>query len=243
MSAEKNKESNFLRYLLFFIIGVFTYPAINIINRLSVKGMERLKKLPSRNVLFVSNHQTYFMDVIIFNHIFGAAKCGKKKGLGFPLYLIRPFIKVRYVAATLTMQSNMLTKIFTLAGGITVKRTWSNSSGEVQKGLDIGDTRNITRALENNWVITFPQGTTTPYAPGRKGTSFIIKQSKPIVVPIVIDGFSKAFSQKKMGLQKWGTRLNVNIKEPLEIDFEASTEAILAQIMDAIEQSEHFQKQ
>ncbi len=243
MSSKTNKESSIIRSVLFFIIGVFTYPIINIINRLKVTGMDRLKSLPSENVLFVSNHQTYFLDVITFNHIFCAAKCGKKNGLGFPFYLFRPFIKVRYVAAASTMQSSLLTKIFTLAGGITVKRTWSNSSSETQKGLEIGDTRNITRALENNWIITFPQGTTTPFAPGRKGTAFIIKQSKPIVVPVVIDGFSTAFSKKGLGLQKWGTTLRVTIKEPLQIDYDASTENILHQIMDAIEQSDSYKSQ
>jgi 1-acyl-sn-glycerol-3-phosphate acyltransferase len=188
----------------------------------------------------VSNHQTYFADVITFVHIFCAVKWGKKKGLGIPYYLLWPFTRVYYVAAEETMKSSLLSKIFKTAGGLTVKRTWNAASGEVRKGLDPSDTRKITNALQNNWVITFPQGTTTAFAPGRKGTAFIIKQTRPIVIPVIINGFSKAFDKKGLKLAKLGTRLSVEFKEPLNIDFENSSEAILAEIMDAMEQSKKF---
>ena len=45
-------------------------------------------------------------------------------------------------------------------------------------------------------VITFPQGTTTPFKPIRRGTAHIIKTYKPIVVPIVIDGFRRSFDKR-----------------------------------------------
>ena len=138
------------------------------------------------------------------------------------------------------MKSNWLTKLFTLAGAITVKRTWRSDGGEVRRGLDPGDTRKITRALEKNWVITFPQGTTKPFAPGRKGTAFIIKQNKPIVVPVIINGYWRAFNKKGLQFKKKGTKLTVTIKEPMHIDFEDTTENILEKIMDAIEQSKKF---
>ncbi len=231
---------NLKKGFLFFIIGIFTYPIINIINSLTIKGMNHLKRLPKNNVLFVSNHQTYFLDVITFNHIFCAAAWGKRKRLGIPYYLLWPFTRINYVAASTTMKSTLLSRIFTLAGAITVKRTWSDSSTEKISGLDIGDTRNISRALENNWVITFPQGTTTPFAQGRKGTAFIIKQNKPIVIPIVIKGFSEAFGKKNFKLLKWRSPLQVTFKAPLSINYDLSTEAILQQIMDAIEQSPSF---
>lgn len=141
------------------------------------------------------------------------------------------------------MKSNWLTKIFTLAGALTVKRTWRAEGGEVRRGLDPGDTRKIERALDDNWVITFPQGTTKPFAPGRKGTAFIIKQTRPIVVPVVISGYWRAFNKKGLKFKKKGTKLSVTFKPPLEIDYEASTESILEKIMDSIEQSrEHMLK-
>src|SRR6185369_11062239 len=146
-----------------------------------------------------------------------------------------PFTRVYYVAAAETMKSSFISRIFRWAGAITVKRTWRAEAKEVRRGLDPGDTRKIARALENNWVITFPQGTTTPFAPGRKGTAFIIKQNKPIVIPVVIDGFSKAFDKKGLKLKKKGQQLTVKFKEPLQINYDDSMNVILEQLMEAIE--------
>lgn len=130
-----------------------------------------------------------------------------------------------------------------MAGAITVKRTWREDCTEVRRNLDPSDTRKIERALENNWVITFPQGTTKPFAPGRKGTAFIIKHFQPIVVPVVISGFWRAFNKKGLKFKKKGTLLSVTFKEPMHIDYNDTTEQILTQVMDAIEQSkEHMHK-
>ena len=234
------KESRLVKGAVYAVIGLFSYPGLNIINRLQVKGMENLYKLPKRNVLFISNHQTYFADVITFLHIFCAVSWRKKNGLGVPYYLLWPFTRVKYVAAEETMKSNWMSRLFSLAGAITVKRTWNSGSREVRQGLDPGDTRKIARALEKNWVITFPQGTTKPFAPGRKGTAFIIKQFKPIVVPVVINGYWRAFNKKGLRFKKKGTKLSVIFKEPLLINYDDTTENILAQVMDAIEQSKAF---
>jgi len=222
------------------VVGVFTYPGLNIINKLQISGMEHLDNLPRRNVLFVSNHQTYFADVITFIHIFCAHSWRIKNKLGIPFYLLWPFTRIKYVAAEETMKSNWLTKLFSLAGAITVKRTWRSDGGEVRKGLDPSDTRKIHKALENNWVITFPQGTTKPFAPGRKGTAFIIKQNKPVVVPVVISGYWRAFNKKGLTFKKKGSKLTVTFKEPLQIDYNDTTENILEVIMNSIEQSKNF---
>ena len=229
-------DSRPIKGFVYAIIGFISYPGINLISKLKINGMDRLSKLPKQNVIFVSNHHTYFADVITMMHIFCAVSWGRKKSLGFPFYLLWPFIKVKYVAAATTMKRTVLSRIFTMAGAVTVKRTWNSETGEIRKGLDIGDTRNISRALENNWVITFPQGTTTPFAPGRKGTAFIIKQAKPIVVPVVIKGFSNTFSKSGLKIKRWRSHLEVTFKEPLEINYENSTDEILQQIMVSIEQ-------
>ncbi len=210
------------------------------VNKLNIKGMQILENLPRQNVLFVSSHQTYFADVITFIHIFCAAKWGKKDRLGLPFYLLWPFTRVKYVAAEETMKSNWLTKLFSMAGALTVKRTWRNSVIEVRRGLDASDTRKITHALDHNWVITFPQGTTKPFAPGRKGTAFIIKQNRPIVIPVIINGFWRAFNKKGLKFKKKGSLLSVTFKEPLQIDYEESIEQILEKIMDSIEQSKKY---
>ncbi len=231
---------NIIKKLVHLFIGIITYPSIVLFSKLRFSGVEQIKQLPPSNVLFVCNHQTYFMDVISMLHIFSAIKCGKKNRLGLPYYLFNSATHVHYVAAEQTMKSSWMSRLFLLAGGLTVKRTWSKSSKELRSGLDPSDTRKIGRALKNSWIITFPQGTTTPYAPARKGTALIIKHHQPVVIPVVISGFYKAFKKTGIGLRKKGTSLMVTFKAPLRINSEASAQEITDQIMDAIEQSKKF---
>lgn len=230
----------FIRAIVYVIVGLFSYPGLNIINKLKIEGTENLDGLPKKNVLFVSNHQTYFAEVIAFLHIFCAVKWRKKNKLGIPYYLLNPFTGVFFVSAAETMKQNWVTRLFELAGSITVRRTWNEGSNEVRKGLDPSDTRKIDRVLKSSWIINFPQGTTKPFAPGRKGTVLLIKQNKPIVIPIVIDGFNKAFDKKGLKLVKKGSVLSVKFKAPLDIDYTKDNDAMMATIMDAIEQSETF---
>jgi 1-acyl-sn-glycerol-3-phosphate acyltransferase len=236
-------ESALVRGLVYAFVGIFTFPGLAMVNRMHITGMDKLARLPKKNVLFVSNHQTYFADVITFIHIFCAVKWRKKNGLGVPYYLLLPFTRIRYVAAEETMKNNWLTRFFCLAGALTVKRTWRSEASEVRRGLDPSDTRKITRALSENWVITFPQGTTKPFAPGRKGTAYIVKQTRPLVVPVVISGFWRAFNKKGLVFKKKGTLLQVRFKDPLELDYDASVDQILREIMIAIEQDKSFMLQ
>ena len=234
------QQTRIVKSIIYFMVGVVSYPGLVIINHLKISGTENLENLPKKNVLFVSNHQTYFADVITFLHIFCAVKWRKKNRLGIPFYLLNPFTRVYYVAAAETMKSTLISRIFTRAGAITVKRTWRAEGNEVRRGLDPGDTRNISKALKNNWVITFPQGTTKPFAPGRKGTAFIIKHTKPIVIPVVISGFWRAFNKKGLKFKKKGSLLSVRFKEPLHFTYEETIDVILEKVMDAIEQSKKF---
>lgn len=237
---EKLKNTKLVKGVVYAFVGAISYPGISWVNKLQINGMEHLHKLPKKNVLFVSNHQTYFADVITFIHIFCAVSWRKKNGLGIPYYLIWPFTNIKYVAAEETMKSSFISKMLALGGAITVKRTWRSEGTEIRRNLDPSDTRKIERALQNNWVITFPQGTTKPFAPGRKGTAFIIKQHKPIVIPVVINGFWRAFNKKGLKFKKKGSLLSVTFKEPLDIDYDDTSENILEKVMDAIEQSKKF---
>lgn len=233
---DRLKDFKLVRKLVYFVVGVISYPGLMIINKLRISGTEYLEGLPKNNVLFVCNHQTYFSDVIAMLHIFCAVKWGKKNRLGFPYYLLNPFTDVYYVAAEETMKSNWISKLFTLAGALTVKRIWTGKGTEKRKGLDPSDTRKIARALEKNWVIQFPQGTTTPFAPGRKGTALLIKTNRPVVVPVIIDGFNKAFDKKGLKLKKRGTVLSIQFKECMPVDYDAPVEEILDDVMVAIGQ-------
>ena len=240
---ERLKKLRLVRKIVYAIVGVLSYPGLVLINKLKISGTEHIENLPKKNVLFVSNHQTYFADVITFLHIFCAVKWRKRNRLGVPYYLLNPFTNVYYVAAEETMKGSWISRFFALAGALTVKRTWRKDGNETRRGLDLSDTRKIERALHDSWVITFPQGTTKPFAPGRKGTAYIIKHCHPVVVPVVIQGFWRAFNKKGLKFKKKGTLLSVTFKPPLPINYDDTPEAILAQIMDAIEQSrEHMMK-
>lgn len=238
--TDRLKHIRVVRAIVYAIVGVISYPGLMLVNKLSICGTEHLENLPKKNVLFVSNHQTYFADVITFLHIFCAVKWRKRNKLGIPYYLLNPFTNVYYVAAEETMRGSWVSRLFTLAGALTVKRTWRKEGTEVRRGLDPSDTRKIERALSTSWVITFPQGTTKPFAPARKGTAFLIKKNQPIVIPVVISGFWRAFNKKGLAFKKKGSLLSVRIKEPMAIDYTQPTEVILDQIMDAIEQSKRF---
>ena len=130
--------------------------------------------------------------------------------------------------------------MFILAGALTVKRTWRAEGTEVRRGLDPSDTRKINQALDRSWVITFPQGTTKPFAPGRRGTAYIIRNNKPIVIPVVINGFWRAFNKRGLSFKKKGTTLSIRFKEPLIIDYSSGIDEILEQVMESIEQSKSY---
>lgn len=238
--SERLKHVKVFRAFIYAVVGAITYPGLALINKLKIEGTEHIENLPKRNVLFVSNHQTYFADVITFIHIFAAVKWRRHNKLGLPFYLLNPFTRIYFVAAEETMNSTFISRIFKLSGALTVKRTWRAEGKEVRRGLDPSDTRKITSALSNNWIITFPQGTTKPFAPGRKGTGYIIKNCKPIVVPVVINGFWRAFTKRGLTFKKKGSLLSIRFKAPLVINYEDTAEQIVEQVMDAIEQSKKF---
>ncbi len=237
---ERFKQIRVVRSLVYAVVGIATYPGLALINKIKIEGTEHLRNLPRSNVLFVSNHQTYFADVITFIHIFCAIKWRKENKLGIPFYLLNPFTNVFFVAAEETMNGSLISRLFKMGGALTVKRTWRAEGKDVNRNREEGDTQKIDEALEKSWVITFPQGTTKPFAPGRRGTAHIIKNNHPIVVPVVINGFWRAFNKKGLSFKKKGSLLSVRFKEPMVIDYTQSVEAILDQVMEAIEQSKTY---
>jgi uncharacterized protein (UPF0332 family) len=56
----------------------------------------------------------------------------------------------------------------------------------------------------------------------------------------VINGFWRAFTKKGLTYKKVGTPLTIRFKAPLVIDYTASVDEILDQVMDAIEQSKSY---
>ncbi len=233
----------FIKKWLIRIFGVLSHRRYRGFNELQIEGSEIIKNLPDTNVLFVSNHQTYFADVTAMFHVFNASLSGRVDNIKNVGYLWQPKLNLYYVAAKETMQAGLLTRIMAYAGAITVERTWRSKGKDVQREVNTDDTDNIKVALNDGWVITFPQGTTKPFKPIRKGTAHIIKQHKPIVIPIVIDGFRRSFDKKGIRLKKRGILQSFQIKPALEFDYENDTiEEIVEKLEYAIEQHSSFLK-
>lgn len=247
MKKDINNIPVFLKEL--FILTPFQHLLgtlfLRVLNSLHVEGREILKQLPARNVLFVSNHQTYFMEGIALMVVFDHSRqpvlhwCGKATTGN-----------CYYIAAVETVQmKGWKQRVIGWGGAVTVTRTWKkpNRDSDANKSVeDSGkqiekDQEKIIRAIDDGWVILFPQGTTTPYSKGRKGTAHIIKMAKCTVVPVVVEGFSDAFHKSKLCRPiKLRTPLKIKFKPPLDIDYSDSEEAILSQVMDAIEQSDRY---
>jgi len=227
----------FLKKWLIRFFGVLTHRRYRGFNDLQIEGSEIIKNLPDTNVLFISNHQTYFADVVSMFHVFNASLSGRVDSIKNVGYLWQPKLNIYYVAASETMKEGLLPRILAYAGAITVERTWRAKGQDVKREVNPNDTENIKEALKDGWVITFPQGTTKSFRPVRKGTAHIILQHKPIVVPIVIDGFRRSFDRKGLRIKKKGILQTFVIKEPLEIDYDnISVEELVEKIEYAIEQ-------
>jgi 1-acyl-sn-glycerol-3-phosphate acyltransferase len=235
----------FIKKWLIRIFGVLTHRRYRGFNELHIEGSDVIKSLPQKNVLFISNHQTYFADVVAMFHVFNASLSGRIDSIKNVGYLWQPKMNIYYVAASETMRSGLLPRIMAYVGAITVERTWRAGGKDVEEKREVNpnDTENIKIALEDGWVITFPQGTTKSFKPVRKGTAHIIKQHKPIVVPIVIDGFRRSFDKKGLRIKKKNILQSFIIKEPLVFDYENETiEEIVEKIEYAIEQHSSFLK-
>ncbi|WP_396172994.1 lysophospholipid acyltransferase family protein [Flavobacterium sp.] len=235
----------FIKKWLIRIFGIITHRRYRGFNELHIEGSEIINSLPDKNVLFISNHQTYFADVVAMFHVFNASLSGRDDSIKNIGYLWQPKMNIYYVAASETMKAGLLPRILSYVGAISVERTWRAGGKDVTEKREINpnDTENIRIALEDGWVITFPQGTTKSFKPVRKGTAHIIKQYKPVVVPIVIDGFRRSFDKKGLRLKKKNILQSFIIKEPLVIDYDNETiEEIVEKVEYAIEQHPSFLK-
>ena len=224
-------------------MGVLSHRRFNKFNKLNIEGSEIIKSLPENKVLFVSNHQTYFADVTAMIHVFNASLSGRVDSIKNVGYLWQPKMNLYFVAAKETMKSGLLPRILAYAGSVSIERTWKAKGEEINRQVKMSDISSIGKALDDGWVITFPQVTTTPYKPIRKGTAHIIKKYKPIVIPIVIDGFRRSFDKKGIRIKKKNILQSMEIKKPLDIDYDNdSIENIIKKIEYAIEQHPSFLK-
>ena len=233
----------FVKKWIIRILGVLSHRRFNKFNKLIIEGSEVIKSLPENKVLFVSNHQTYFADVTAMIHVFNASLSGRVDSIKNVGYLWQPKMNIYFIAAKETMRSGLFPRILAYAGSVSIDRTWRAKGEQVNRQVKMSDISNIGKALDDGWVITFPQGTTTPYKPIRRGTAHIIKKYKPIVIPIVIDGFRRSFDKRGIRIKKKNILQSMEIKKSLDIDYDNdSIENIVKKIEHAIEQHPSFLK-
>jgi 1-acyl-sn-glycerol-3-phosphate acyltransferase len=156
----------------------FTIPYFRLLNRVKVTGDAVIDKLPRKNVVFLSNHQTYFMEAMaIFDVVYVRHR----------LPLENPFM--RFSAATETMKHNPLTQLFTKAGGVTFRRSFRDGGKEVKRAVDFEGVAKVEEAIAGGWLLHFPAGTTQKGAPLRPGVAQLLHRTKAVAVPVRVDGF------------------------------------------------------
>jgi len=165
----------------------FTIPYFRILNRVKVTGDGIIDKLPRKNVVFLSNHQTYFMEAMaIFDVVYVKHR----------LPLEDPFM--RFSAATETMKQNPLTQLFTKAGGVTFRRSFREGGQEVKRAVDFEGVAKVEDAIANGWLLHFPAGTTQKGAPLRPGVAQLLHRTKAVAVPVRVDGFRKLLLYRQL---------------------------------------------
>ena len=233
----------FIKKWIIRFFGVVSHGRYRNFNNLKIEGSQILRDLPDKRVLFISNHQTYFADVAAMFHVFNASLKGRDDSIKNIGYIWQPKLNFYFVAAGETMRAGILPKIFAYAGSVSIDRTWRSDGKDVNRQVKNTDISNIGKAIGDGWVITFPQGTTKPFKPIRRGTAHIIKMYKPIVVPIVIDGFRRSFDKKGLTIKRKNVLQSMVIKAPIEIDYEnEDISEIVTKIEFAIEQHPSFLK-
>ena len=207
-----------IKRLIIAIVGLITHRTFRS-KRFLIIGSQNLKNIPEKNVLFVSNHQTYFYDVIAMLHVFNSSAKGKIDTVKKPKYLLSPKTNLYYIASFETMKKSFTTKLLTYAGAVLVQRSWRESGEDVNREIRAEDPNNIKLALKDGWVITFPRGTTDNSKPVRKGTAYIIKENNPTIIPIKISGFNEVFQRNGLKVINRKLPFSIEICEPISNDF------------------------
>ena len=181
------------------------------LNSVTAEGNDLLRSLPRKNVVFLSNHQTYFTEAIAFYDLLYIV-------LGLPYE--DPHL--RFSAATETMKKNLLTKVLTYAGGVTFRRSFREAGREVNRPVDLEGVSKIEEAIATGWLLHFPTGTTQKDAPIRPGIAQLLHRTKPIAVPVRVDGFRDLLLHKQFP-GRTGKKATIRIFPPMDLaDFYAA---------------------
>jgi 1-acyl-sn-glycerol-3-phosphate acyltransferase len=208
---EKQAASTFLarwvRRGIMASFGVgFSVPYFSILNDVHVEGDEILPELPRRNVVFLSNHQTYFLEAIAF---FDLVYIRHQMPLENPV--------LRFSAAEETMKKNLLTRLMSLAGGVTFKRSFREGGVDVRRPVDMEGVSKVEEAIRGGWLLHFPAGTTRRGAPLRPGVARLLHNSRALALPVRIDGFRGLLLHRQLP-GKLFKRCSVKIHPPLDLE-------------------------
>ena len=206
-TAARTFLDRWLRRGLLASFGVgFTVPYLAILNDVQVEGDGVLKTLPRRNVVFLANHQTYFLEALTF---FDLVYVRHQFPLEDPI--------LRFSAAEETMKKNLLTKLMTLAGGVTFRRSFREGGVDVQRPVDLDGVARVEEAIRDGWLLHFPAGTTKKGAPLRSGVSRLLHNTQAVALPLRVDGFRELLLHKQVP-GKLFKRCSLKIYPPLDLD-------------------------
>src|SRR5690606_9550577 len=133
----------FLKLWLIRVLASLAHGRFKGFNELQIIGSEVIRSLPHKNVLFVSNHQTYFADVVAMCHVYNASLHGRVDNIKNIGYLWHPKLNLYFVAAKETMKAGLLPRILAYAGSISIERTWREKGKDVNKQVKMSDVSNI----------------------------------------------------------------------------------------------------
>jgi hypothetical protein len=205
--AARTFLSRWLRRGLLAGFGVgFTVPYLAILNDVHVEGDEVLKDLPRRNVVFLANHQTYFLEALSF---FDLVYVRHQFPLEDPV--------LRFSAAEETMKKNLLTRLMTLVGGVTFRRSFRDGGVDVRRPVDLDGVARVEEAIRQGWLLHFPAGTTKKGAPLRAGVSRLLHSTRAVALPVRVDGFRDLLLHKQVPGRLF-QRCSLKIHPPLDLD-------------------------
>jgi 1-acyl-sn-glycerol-3-phosphate acyltransferase len=205
--AARTFLNRWLRRGLLAGFGVgFTVPYLAILNDVHVEGDEVLPQLPRRNVVFLANHQTYFLEALAF---FDLVYVRHQFPLEDPL--------LRFSAAEETMKKNLLTRLMALVGGVTFRRSFREGGVDIQRPVDMDGVARVAEAIHDGWLLHFPAGTTKQGAPLRSGVTRLLHGTKAVAVPMRVDGFRELLLHKQLP-GKLFKRCSLRIHPPLDLD-------------------------
>jgi 1-acyl-sn-glycerol-3-phosphate acyltransferase len=206
--AARTFLSRWVRRGLLAGFGVsFSVPYFSILNDVHVEGDEVLPRLPRKNVVFLANHQTYFLEAIAF---FDVVYVRHQFPLEDPV--------VRFSAAEETMKKNLVTKVMTLAGGVTFRRSFREGGVDVRRAVDLKGVERVEEAIRDGWLLHFRAGTTKQGAPLRSGVSRLLHHTKATALPVRVDGFRELLLHKQIPGKVFQS-CSIRIQPPMDLEW------------------------